>query len=821
VIPRLPGTARTATPTKRTAPRLLATALVSAGLLLAPAVAPAVQAAPATGWLSSWGAAPSHLSNLGDCNPCSVRNTVHVSLGGSTARLTLSNVLGTADLVVARTNLSLPDSYNSAASVPGTRVPVTFAGSPTITIPAGGEVVSDPITFDVRAGTDVQVSSYFSGNAQLTYHSFGTRSGSYVWRGSDQSESDNPIAATGSYKSVYVASSLDVQPTAGSTAPAGTVVVFGDSITDGEGSTPNADERWADRLADRLSSLPAAYRLGVVNEAISGNRILQDGTGPAALSRFDRDVLGRPGVRSVIILEGINDLRQFAEPMDGKAQSLIDGLTTLANKARAAGISPVAATILPFKGRGEYTEAREGVRQAVNAWIRTTDVFDSYVDFDAVIDDPANPGAMRPDYDSGDHLHPGPNGHRAMGDAVDLAALGASGETYAGTAYTRPATVDLRAPQSVVRGQTTHVVAKVTAAQDTQSASVRFDLPTGWTAAYDQGTTVRLGALRAGESAVASLEVAARTPGLRNDVDVVATASLDGLATSVSQQIRTTQRDGAPDTLAPLTSLTVTPAAPTSTGWYTGPVTVDVNVPSSEPGFVYAEHRVDGGAWQAHLDPFVLAEGRHTVEGRITDAAGNTSTVVTRLVDVDTTAPQVAATVTTTTRALTVTASDATSGIAAISYRIGDGAWIAYSGPVALGRSAATVSFRATDKAGNLSAARSLTVAAAPATPVTPPPTAHKASARVKVTAKATTTAKRGKIKLRVISTGDVRGTAKITVKHGKQRVVKTVKVSAKGKATLRLPKLKKAGKYKVKARFTGSASVAAATGKTKLTVRR
>ena len=784
---------------------LLALVTAAVGLLLATNLAvPAALAADQTpaDWTTSWGAAPSNLSNLGDCNPCTVRNTVHVSLGGAQVRLTLSNALGTAPLTVDRTNLSLPSAYNAATSITGTRVPVTFGGSPNVTIPAGQSVVSDPVAFTVRADTDVQVSSYFSGNAQLTYHSFGTRTASYVWRGSDQSQQDSPGAATGAYTSTYVAAALDVRPAAGEPAPAGSVVVFGDSITDGVGATGNADERWADSLASRLSTLAPELRLGVVNEAISGNRVLLDGSGPSAISRFQRDVVGRAGVRSVIILEGINDLRQFAEPISASTtQQLIDGLKSLADTARAAGISPIGATILPFKGRGEYTAGREAVRQQVNSWIRSTSAFDSYVDFDAVIDDPANPGAMRPDYDSGDHLHPGPLGNAAMADEIDLAVLGA---------YERPGSVQLYAPTTIVRGLITHVVARVTAARDTDRATVRFSLPSGWTHPAGTSTTIDLGPLAAGRSAVASLQVSARTPGGLSDGHVMASASLDGLVTSTSQQIRTTSPSSTPDVTAPSASITLSPVASPASGWYTGPVTVDVASVDDQPGFRYDELQVDAAGWVAHIDPVVLTDGRHTVEARSTDAVGNVSDVVTRQVNIDTTAPVAAATFASGTRLLTLTATDATSGVASIAYRVANGAWTTYTSPVATGDAAVTISYRATDKAGNVSATASTTIAAKPA------PAASSLKAMLTPSAKARYGDRRS-VSVILGGTNGATAAGTVSVLEGTRTLV-TATLS-KGRATLALPKNLKVGTHRLTVRYAGSSAAAASSTAVTLTV--
>jgi len=404
-------------------------------------------------WVGSAGRPSSAISNAGDCNPCTTRSTVHLSVGGPKVRLTLSNALGTDPLTVAETDIALPVSYDSPDAVPGSRVAVTFGGSASVVIPAGQVVTSDAVAFPVEPDSDVLVSSYYSGNARLSYHHRGTRLNSWIWRGTDQAAVDHPVGATsGPKEAVWVVSGVDVAQDTDD-GLSGTVVTLGDSITDGVGSPSGTDERWADQLADRLGDLPPGMRLGLVNAGISGNRVLLDGTGPAAVDRFQRDVLSVAGARTVLVLEGINDLRQFAvtdAPADvqAQAQTLIDALSALAGQAHANGMRAVGATILPFKGYKDYTTARDAVREAVNAWIRSTSTLDGFVDFDAAVRDPADPARMRPSLDSGDHLHPGPLGHTTMAQAVDLTTLGASPDA---SVDPRASLRDLTAEASLLR----------------------------------------------------------------------------------------------------------------------------------------------------------------------------------------------------------------------------------------------------------------------------------------------------------------------------------------------------------------------------------
>jgi lysophospholipase L1-like esterase len=211
----------------------------------------------------------------------------------------------------------------------------------------------------------------------------------------------------------YYVTGVDVRGTA-----AGSVVAFGDSLTDGNGSTTDANHRWPDRLAERLQG----RRLGVLNAGIAGNRLLRDGVGPSALSRLDADALSRAGVRALIVLEGINDIKGSPEASDPVA--FVEAYREIVTRSHAHGIRVVGATLTPYGGYSAFTAAREAVRQKVNALIRTGGVFDAVVDFDAVVRDPASPERIRPDYDPGDHLHFNDAGMRVLADTVEPAVLG-------------------------------------------------------------------------------------------------------------------------------------------------------------------------------------------------------------------------------------------------------------------------------------------------------------------------------------------------------------------------------------------------------------
>jgi len=765
-------------------------------------------------WAATWGAAPSNLSNAPDCAPCTLRNTVHTSIGGGRVRVTLSNVLGTSALTVQSTTVGVPASPSSPASRPESIRALTFSGASSVTIPAGAYATSDPVDLTVAPDSDLHVTTFASG--ALTFHSFGTRRTSFIWRsGGDLAAVADPGTPTDAFTSTFVVSGVDVAPAPGDPAPAGAVVVFGDSITDGVGSSNDVDERWADKLADRLGTLPAPLRMGVANAAISGNRILLDGAGQAAVTRFQRDVIDRTGVRSVIVFEGINDLQQSPPQQD--PQKIIDALRGMADKARAAGIRPVGATIAPWGGWGSYTTQLEAVRQTVNTWIRTTDSYDAVVDFDAVLDDPANPGHMRTDYDSGDHLHPGPTGYAAMADAIDLAELGG---------YGRPGTVELAVPRTVVRNtDDTVIAARVTAAEATQHARATLTAPEGWT--VGSPTTVDLGAMAAGSSRTVTWVTRTSTVAGRTSVHTLVTADLDGRQTSASAQTSTVAPSSTPDTTPPSVSITTQPGAPASTGWFTSPVTFTVDADDTDPN-LWVQQQVDGASWETYVAPTTLVDGIHTVAAMASDSSHNQSATATSTVRIDTTAPAVGATTDATARTVTLRATDATSGVADVEYRIGLGAWTAYRNPVTVGKAATAVTYRATDKAGNVSLETTTTVPAAvvtpPAGPTTPtgPSTPTKpGKVKAKVTLKVPAKTKRTKkIKGTVVVKAAARATGKVTVVLTKDKKTvsrKNVRLTAKAKkstAKITLPATGRKGTYRIKAVYHGSSTVKKATAK-------
>lgn len=394
----------------------------------APGAAPVSGATPGAGWTGTWAAAANGGTGTTGYAGYTIRNLVHTSVGGERVRVKLSNAFGTAPVLFAHTTVGLQQLPGSAAIAPRTLRTLTFGGQRAVTVPAGQEIYSDPVDLPIAAADDLFVSTFTPDpSGPVTYHDAGMSTSYYATDGTDHSADLAAAGLPDTTGSWHYVTEVDVQPGAAQAAAgSGSVVTLGDSITDGIGSTSGADRRWPDLLSARLrASHGPASGLGVMNAGISGNRVLTDGAGQAAVTRLDRDVLQRAGARTVIVLEGINDIQLI--PGQGDADQIIAGLHDIADRSHAAGLRVLGATLTPFEGWGTYSPAQEGAREAVNTWIRDSGVFDAVVDFDAAVRDPADPHRMLPAYDSGDHLHPGDAGYRAMADSVDLNALGRPG----------------------------------------------------------------------------------------------------------------------------------------------------------------------------------------------------------------------------------------------------------------------------------------------------------------------------------------------------------------------------------------------------------
>ncbi len=401
---------------------LLVVAILLLGVVPgAAAAAPAVpvesgESTAPSGWVGTWAAAPAAgVAGTDNGYPnFSIRNIVHTSAGGREVRVRLSNAFGRAPVLFGRVTVAVAAGPDTPQAVPGTMRTLTFGGDGEVTVPPGADIVSDGAALTVPRDGDLLVTTYTpTPSGPVTYHPLAVQN-SYFTRNGDKAADESASAFPEKTAVWHYVSGVDVR----GPGLRGSVVAIGDSITDGANSTWGANLRWPDQLADKINR-----DTGVLNAGISGNRLLLDGGnyGVNALARLDRDVLAQSGARTAIVFEGINDIQQTPHQADpGK---IISALKQIATRAHDRGLRVLGATITPWKGWGSYTPQLEETRQAVNRFIRTSRLFDGHIDFDAVIRDPADPQRMKPEYDSGDHLHPGDKGFTAMADAVPLSRL--------------------------------------------------------------------------------------------------------------------------------------------------------------------------------------------------------------------------------------------------------------------------------------------------------------------------------------------------------------------------------------------------------------
>ena len=384
-----------------------------------------------TQWVGTWSSAlhaPDTIvfgSNPGFNNQ-TLRQIVHTSVGGDRVRVRLSTFRA-GSLVVGAAHIALRDT--GASIVPESDRALTFSGQRSISIPAGAIALSDPVDLDVPALADLSVSIFVPGSTgPATWH-FEALQTSYVSPPGDFTASfvmpvDKTTHYTDSMGSQHDAwfwlASVEVT----ASKQTGAIVAFGDSVTDGTRSTSDSNYRWPDFLARRLMAQPGNHKMGILNGGIAGNKLLNDIIGQNSLARFDRDALNQAGVTHVIALIGNNDILFVFSPADVvTVEQIIDGHRQLIQRAHARGLKIYGGTLTPFEGFFFSSPAKEAIRQAVNAWIRTSGEYDVVIDFDAVLRDPTVPTRLLPLYDSGDHLHPSNLGYAAMANAVDLKLL--------------------------------------------------------------------------------------------------------------------------------------------------------------------------------------------------------------------------------------------------------------------------------------------------------------------------------------------------------------------------------------------------------------
>ena len=426
--------------------RALAAFTIAALLVAQPGLSAAQETGADTGtqetgttagkWIDTWTASPQSDWGADFFAPVGIprslrdqtlRQVARVTLGGDRIRVEFSNEYGEHPLVIGEAHVAL--AGENGAIQPGSDHALTFGGEPGITVPPGAPVWSDPVDLAVEDLGSVAVSLYLPEVAPTTTWHNDARQTAYV--GTGNVAGAETFEATTTFPSRIWLSGIAVE--AGPEARS--IVLFGNSITDGDGSSLDQNNRYPDQLAERIVLTGA--EVSILNEGISGARVLTDRMGDNALARFDRDVLSHPGADTVVLMMGINDfgwpdslLTPEGEPAPS-AEQVIQGYQQLIDRAHAHDMTIIGATLTPFNNafeggplEGYYNEDKEAKRQAVNEWIRTSGAFDGVIDFDAAVEDPANPGRIQAQFDKGDHLHPNDAGYEAMAQSIDLGLLG-------------------------------------------------------------------------------------------------------------------------------------------------------------------------------------------------------------------------------------------------------------------------------------------------------------------------------------------------------------------------------------------------------------
>lgn len=368
-------------------------------------------------WVTTWGCGP-QLTEPGNLPPAPLANStlrqfVHVTLGGKRVRVRLSNAYGTSPVKIQLAHVALASGSLGSGNIdPRSDKALTFDGASSVSIPAGEVIFSDPLDYDLAALSNLAISIYFGDvSATIINGHPGSRTTSFMISSNVVAAASMNSAKTAAHW--YIITGVDVLADKSGKA----VVVLGDSITDGRGSTTDGNNRWPDDLAQGLATNAPTDGVAVVNMGIGGNGIF-GGLGPSAVKRFDRDVLDQSGVRWVIVFDGVNDIG--GDRHGTIATNLIAAYTSFANKAHAHGLRAYGATITPFGGSFYDRPGHEAEREAVNTWLRTNQVYDALIDFDKAVRDPVTQTNLSARYDSGDHLHLSPAGYQAMANCIDL-----------------------------------------------------------------------------------------------------------------------------------------------------------------------------------------------------------------------------------------------------------------------------------------------------------------------------------------------------------------------------------------------------------------
>jgi lysophospholipase L1-like esterase len=360
---------------------------------------------------------------VADFNDVTVRQIVRITGDAHHVRVRFSNEFGASELKFDHAHIALAGT--DGLTLPGSDHELTFDGHSFAAIPAGAPLLSDPVDWQLPALSRLAVSVHLPGTTVPPAHRVLEYVSAPGDHGADTRMDGAQAVRTGALVSGVEADARDARTV---------IVTLGDSITEGHGSTANEFRTWPDRLAERLQARAATRRFRVVNAGINSNRLLHNNPGMGALARFDRDVLGVPGVGLVVLLEGINDIGySHTVPTQAvTAQEIIGAYRQLVARAHAHGIAIVAGTITPFEDAHYFTPEGETLRQAVNRWIRTGDEFDGVIDFDAVLRDAAHPARVNSGLTLPDHLHPNDAGYEAMAQSIDLKRLVAAARRYAG-----------------------------------------------------------------------------------------------------------------------------------------------------------------------------------------------------------------------------------------------------------------------------------------------------------------------------------------------------------------------------------------------------
>lgn len=370
------------------------------------------------GWVGTWNTAPQLVEPRNvppepGLSNNTLRQVVHVSLGGTQIRVRFTNEFSTEPVTLNEAHIA-PSIEAGIVDLDHNRL-ITFGGKPDVIIAPGAVVISDPLAFDLKPLSNVAITLHFGKTSpDITGHP-GSRTTSYLQAGNAMSTYDMSGAIHTNHW--YVINGIDVMAT-----NANAIAIMGDSITGGRGSGTNKQNRWPDELARRLQANAGTEHVGVLNQGIGGNCVLRSCLGTAALERFERDVLKQLGVRWLVILEGVNDIggSKNEEGAMEVARNLMAAYETMIDRAHAAGIKVYGATILPFGESFYDSPEHEMARSAVNEWIRTSGRFDAVIDLDASLRQPNHPTRLLTEGDTGDHLHPNERGHRMMAEAIDL-----------------------------------------------------------------------------------------------------------------------------------------------------------------------------------------------------------------------------------------------------------------------------------------------------------------------------------------------------------------------------------------------------------------